>query len=96
MVILLRPEKRFEIGFDPVLEIGLHGNGVEGGRVGEGNRSPPSKLVVGVDEEAQIAVPLLFDFVGDGVNVVKIRAKDSALVHLSDLENEGAVRFGCL
>lgn len=54
------------------------------------NGSPASEVVGAVNEEAQVALPLLVDFVGDGVNVLKVRTEDSALVNLSDLENKGS------
>lgn len=88
MVVLFRLEERFEIGFDSAFEIRLHGDGVKGGGVGEGNGSPGGSVGVGVDEETQVAVPLL-DFSGDGADVVEVGAEDSASVGFSDLEDEG-------
>ena len=43
-----------------------------------------------VHEKAQVVLPLLVDFFGNNVNVLKVRTKDLTLVHLSDLENKGS------
>lgn len=64
----------------------------------ERNGSPPSDSDSaasegGVHEQAQFTLSLLFDLVGDGVNVLEIRTEDSSLVEFSDLENE---RFGAI
>jgi len=91
VVVLFRSKEGFEIGFDLVFEIRFHDDGVERGRMRERNGSPLTKLIGAVGEEAQVALPLLVDFVGYGVNVLKIRTEDSALVHLPDLENVGSV-----
>lgn len=90
VVVLLRSEERFEIGFNFAFEIRLHGDGVERGRMRERNGSPASVVVGDVHEEKQVALPSLVDFVGDGVNVLKVRTEDSPLVHLSDLEKKGS------
>ncbi|KAL2318579.1 hypothetical protein Fmac_032455 [Flemingia macrophylla] len=47
-----------------------------------------------VDEEAQIAVWLVVNFVDDGVNVVKVGIEDSTFVELSDFEKEGSDLVG--
>lgn len=94
MVIVLGLEERLKIGFDPIFEIGLHGNRVKSGRMREWNRSPPPAaaitIVSEIDEEPQISLFLLLELVGNRVYVLEIRAEDSSSVGFPELQNEGS------
>lgn len=94
MVIVLALEERLKIGFDPIFEIGLHGNRVKSGGMREWNRSPPPAaaitIVSEIDEEPQISLFLLLELVGNRVYVLEIRAEDSSSVGFPELQNEGS------
>lgn len=94
MVIVLGLEERLKIGFDPIFEIGLHGNRVKSGGMREWNRSPPPAaaitIVSEIDEEPQISLFLLLELVGNRVYVLEIRAEDSSSVGFPELQNEGS------
>lgn len=93
MVIVLALEERLKIGFDPIFEIGLHGNRVESGGMREGNRSPASAatitIVFEIDEEPQISLFFLLELVGNRVYVLEVRAEDSSSIGSPELQNEG-------
>lgn len=70
-MVMHRPKKLLEIGFDLVLEIEFHGVGVERGGWVKGTylyRPKGSTLLTSV----QIVVPLLLDFVRDNMNVMGV------------------------
>lgn len=93
MIILLGFQEVLEVGPDLVLQLGVHHDGVEGGRVSEGNRSPPFIFGGEVHVEFDLLVSLL-DLVGDGEDVLKVLTEHSAFVGLVDFQDEGPDSIG--
>ncbi|PON75462.1 hypothetical protein PanWU01x14_040870 [Parasponia andersonii] len=97
VVVLFGFEEGFEVGFDLGFEIGFHGDGLEGGRVSQRDRSPPSIsmimmmmiMTVIIEVHVQLQIPSsLLDLISYGTNMLKIRFQDSPLIGLAYHEDQ--------